>query len=351
MKQIQKILLILGIIFGLILYLLVDAFLLSPSKFTVRYQTLTSNKIPQDLNNTKILYVSDIYYGNHMNQSRLQKLVDTINRIAPDAVVFGGDIYAPNATITAESDDEIKTALTSIKAPLGKFAVLGDQDCATADIKSHVLSILQTSNFEVISNSSVSIHNGSSGFITLVGLENELNSTPDVNTAYANVSSDNYVITVCHTPDTASLVPLDTTDYFLAGHSLGGQAYYLLGAYYAPEKAVNYLRGKHLIQNSFMIDITNGVGTIGVDMRFLSPAEVVCYTLKSTAPATETNTTPGTFNDNPQAIPTPTPETTPESTPEPTVEPTPTPEATPTPTPTPEADPNATPTPVPTIAP
>ena len=319
MKQIQKILLILGIIFGLILYLLVDAFLLSPSKFTVRYQTLTSNKIPQDLNNTKILYVSDIYYGNHMNQSRLQKLVDTINRIAPDAVVFGGDIYAPNATITAESDDEIKTALTSIKAPLGKFAVLGDQDCATADIKSHVLSILQTSNFEVISNSSVSIHNGSSGFITLVGLENELNSTPDVNTAYANVSSDNYVITVCHTPDTASLVPLDTTDYFLAGHSLGGQAYY------APEKAVNYLRGKHLIQNSFMLDITNGVGTIGVDMRFLSPAEVVCYTLKSTAPATETNTTPGTFNDNPQAIPTPTP--------------------------TPEADPNATPTPVPTIAP
>ncbi|MBF1090648.1 MAG: metallophosphoesterase, partial [Solobacterium sp.] len=116
---------------------------------TVRYQTLTSNKIPQDLNNTKILYVSDIYYGNHMNQSRLQKLVDTINRIAPDAVVFGGDIYAPNATISTDSDGEIATALTSIKAPLGKFAVLGDQDCATADIKSHVLSILQTSNFEV----------------------------------------------------------------------------------------------------------------------------------------------------------------------------------------------------------
>ena len=351
MKQIQKILLILGIIFGLILYLLVDAFLLSPSKFTVRYQTLTSDKIPQDLNNTKILYVSDIYYGNHINQSRLQKLVDTINRIAPDAVVFGGDIYAPNATISTDSDGEIATALSSIKAPLGKFAVLGDQDCATADIKSHVLSILQTSNFEVISNSSVSIHNGSSGFITLVGLENELNSTPDVNTAYANVSSDNYVITVCHTPDTASLVPLDTTNYFLAGHSLGGQAYYLLGAYYAPEKAVNYLRGKHLIQNSFMLDITNGVGTIGVDMRFLSPAEVVCYTLKSTAPTTETNTTPGIFNDNPQATPTPTPESTPESTPEPTIEPTPTPEVTPTPTPTPVADPNATPTPVPTVAP
>ena len=349
MKQIQKILLILGIIFGLVLYLLVDAFLLAPRKFTVRYQTLTSDKIPQDLNNTKILYVSDIYYGNHMNQSRLQKLVDTINRIAPDAVVFGGDVYAPNATITAESDGEVATALSSIKAPLGKFAVLGDQDSATADIKSHVLSILQTANFEVISNSSVSIHNGSSGFISLVGLENELNSTPDVNAAYANVSSENYVISVCHTPDTASLVPLDTTDYFLSGHSLGGQAYYFFGAYYAPDKAVNYLRGKHLIQNTFVLDISNGVGTIGVDMRFLSPAEVVCYTLKSTAPATETNTTPGTFNENPQV--TPTPEPTIEPTPEATLEPTPTPEVVPTPTPTPEVDPNATPTPVPTVAP
>ena len=47
MKQIQKILLILGIIFGLVLYLLVDAFLLAPRKVTaVSYthlgiQTLT----------------------------------------------------------------------------------------------------------------------------------------------------------------------------------------------------------------------------------------------------------------------------------------------------------------------
>ena len=176
-----------------------------------------------------------------------------------------------------------------------------------------------------------------------------MNSTPDVNAAYANISSENYVISVCHTPDTASLVPLDTTDYFLAGHSLGGQAYYFLGAYYAPDKAVNYLRGKHLIQNTFVLDISNGVGTIGVDMRFLSPAEVVCYTLKSTAPATETTTTPGTYNDNPQA--TPTPEPTIEPTPEATIEPTPTPEVVPTPTPTPVVDPNATPTPVPTVAP
>ena len=72
------------------------------------------------------------------------------------------------------------------------------------------------------------------------------------------------------------------TNLFLTGHSHGGQIYWLFGAYYTPAGAEQYFRGKSEVSNSFTLDITNGVGTTGKDVRFLANAEIVSYKLKCT---------------------------------------------------------------------
>ena len=89
-----------------------------------------------------------------------------------------------------------------------------------------------------------------------------------------------YVLAFSHTPDSAKQVPADLTDYYLAGHSLGGQVYYLFGSLTRPAMAKEIFRGKSSIKGKFDVDVTNGVGTIKKDARFLTPAEVVLYTLK-----------------------------------------------------------------------
>ena len=125
-------------------------------------------------------------------------------------------------------------------------------------------------------------------------------------------------MTLCHTPDTVNEVPKDLTDYFLAGHSLGGQANFIFTSFYEPACATQYLRGKHLIDNTFTLDITNGTGTVNQDVRLFTPAEIVVYTLKMTQKKEETlpsskldTTTPAPTEDTTSQE-----ETTPEETPQ-----------------------------------
>lgn len=289
MKTSTKILITLVIVLSLVAFLLVDSFFLAPSRFITRKETLQNNQIQEQLDGMNILFFSDLEYGTFMKEERLERLIETINQCGADVVIFGGDIYDETVTSDETSIATIQKAFASIQAKYGKFAVYGDNDCQSDEMKNAVNQIYANSDFEVIENTSFSIHKNGSQFITLVGLDNQINGVQDIDGAYANVSQDSYVITICHTPDTAVLVPQDLTDYFLAGHSHGGQSYFLFTASYQPASATQYLRGKHTIQDSFTLDITNGTGTTGQDVRFLTPAEVVLYTLKSTK-ATETST-------------------------------------------------------------
>ena len=287
-KLIVRILVILALLICTSAALAFDAFYSAPSRFTTRYETISSIYIPSQMDDVNILFFSDLDYGTFMDEERLNKLIETINSLSADAVIFGGDLYDQDAgTITDEEIATVSAALKSITAPLGKFAVLGDFDYADDARLQSVKDTLYSGDFELLVNTSISLRNEGSQSITLVGLDSGLRGTPDITAAYANASPTSFVMTVCHTPDTADDVPADTTKYFLAGHSLGGQAYYFFDALYTPEESANYFRGKHTVSGSFTLDITNGVGTTIKDVRFLSNAEVVVYRLQHKTIASE----------------------------------------------------------------
>ena len=299
-------------------FLLIDSFFVAPARFITRHVTIDNEQIPEQLDNMNILFFSDLKYGIYMNEERLNKLVDTINASGADVVLFGGDIYGDSVTVDDHSTSLITKAFSNIQAKYGKFAVYGDIDGASDVMKSTVNAIYDASDFEVIQNTSFQIHKNGSQFITVVGLDNGIDGTKDIDGAYSNVSKDSYVMTLCHTPDTVNEVPKDLTDYFLAGHSLGGQAIFIFTSFYEPTYATQYLRGKHLIDNTFTLDITNGTGTVNQDVRLFTPAEVVVYTLKMTQKKEETlpsskldTTTPAPTEDTPSKE-----ETTPEETPQ-----------------------------------
>ena len=299
-------------------FLLIDSFFVAPDRFITRHVTIDDEQIPEQLDNMNILFFSDLKYGIYMNEERLNKLVDTINASGADVVLFGGDIYGDSVTVDDHSTSIITKAFSNIQAKYGKFAVYGDIDGASDVMKSTVNAIYDASDFEVIQNTSFQIHKNGSQFITVVGLDNGIDGTKDIDGAYSNVSKDSYVMTLCHTPDTVNEVPKDLTDYFLAGHSLGGQANFIFTSFYEPACATQYLRGKHLIDNTFTLDITNGTGTVNQDVRLFTPAEVVVYTLKMTQKKEETlpsskldTTTPSPTEDTTSQE-----ETTPEETPQ-----------------------------------
>lgn len=268
----------------------------SVDRVNISYQNITSKKIPKELNDIKIAFISDVKYGSYMKKERLTKMIESLNDIGADVVIFGGDMFDTTALESTTSDgtnvegvhadslaqSELTEIFKGIKAPLGKFAVLGDQDVVSEETKNLVNTILYDSDFEIITNNSVRLRNKSNNSISLIGLDALIGGTPDYATAFSKINKDEFNMLVTHCPDIVEKSDLNTNylDIAMAGHSLGGQIYLpLFGPIQNVEGATTYNHGTYTI-NSMKLYVSNGLGTIHTDMRLFAPPQILVFRLQ-----------------------------------------------------------------------
>lgn len=265
----KKTYIITGIICLLILSLiLISAFTINSHIIKVREETLESEKIDKNLDGLIVAYFSDLNYGNNLTDKDIEKIKTNINKFNPDLIIFGGDLISSKCKDTNCLID----FLSSLKASIGKYAVLGEQDLNDDAL----LDIYQQSDFNLINDNDVIFYNYS--YINLVSINPSLDI--DITANLNNINSNYYTITISHYPDLAKQLKDTGVDYILSGHSLGGQVYVpLINLIYRPLGAKTYLRGKHQIGNA-TLDISNGLGTIDKDVRLFANPEIVIYKLK-----------------------------------------------------------------------
>lgn len=248
-------------------------------------KTVVNKHIPKSLSDKNIIFFSDIKYNLYMDEARLTKMIDKINATDPDIVIFGGDLFADYENHTPKEKDikALTKLLKSIHAPLGKFAVLGDQDEVNDDIKKTCSSILFNSDFEVITNQKIQLRNNEKESITLIGLDSLINGTPNYQTPFDNLTNDSFTILVSHCPDIITKNQINTQyiDIFLSGHSLGGQVCLpIIGPIQHIEGAKSYTHGTYNINNTLLY-VTNGLGTINADLRLFCRPEIVVLHLQN----------------------------------------------------------------------
>lgn len=257
---------------------------ISLEHISISYHTITSSKIPADLNDVTVAFISDLEYNHYMDKERLSNMIKSINDARADVLIFGGDIFNQPQEYepTDVTKQELIQLLQEIKAPLGKFAVLGEQDHVNEHTLDMVTDILYASDFELINNAAVDIRNQSNDSITLIGLDSLVNGTIDLERAFASVSSDTFNILIAHCPDTVSLdgLSLADIDLMFAGHSHASQLYLpFIGSLSTQDGAKQYNHGKHTIDDHLQLHITNGLGTYNIDMRLFSPPQMLVYRL------------------------------------------------------------------------
>lgn len=246
-------------------------------------ETISSTKIPTSMNDIKIAFISDIKYHGFMKKERLSTMMETLETAGADIVIFGGDVFTSFEEQKPDSQTvrEITSLLQNIKAPLGKFAVLGDEDLVSKEAKQKVTTILYNSDFEIITNKKLQIRNGSKDSITLIGLDSMINGNPNVSKPFDNISSDEFNIMVTHCPDIINNNEINAKylDIILSGHSLGGQIYLpLIGALQKSEGADTYSHGKYSI-NETKLYVSNGLGTVNMDMRLFARPQILIFRL------------------------------------------------------------------------
>lgn len=278
-KKIYLIILLLLFIFGAVFY--IDATMIEPNRLNIRYETLESSTIPEQLDGIKIVFFSDIHFGSLVDDKRFEQIIDSINHLNPDVILFGGDLF-DDPSLSYPSAQMQNTAieyLSSLKAPLGKFAVLGDYDTQNQMIHDRVIAILNESEFEVLNNQCIKLRNGKTQSINLVGISNLNTDSASLDSAFDSVSVNEYTIAVAHDPALIDSLSNKSIDRLLAAHTMGGQLNLPFFRLKINQNA-KYIKGKVQI-NSTLLDITSGCGLTQYHARLFSNSEIVLYRLSS----------------------------------------------------------------------
>ena len=195
---------------------------------------LSFNRLPKDFNGFKIVHISDFHCGSFDNKEKLTYGIDLINKQEPDIILFTGDMVNNIA-------DEIlpwKSLISSLNAPYGKYAVLGNHDYGdytswNSDEEKvnnfkKLIALQNEMGFKMLNNASEQIKVNQST-IDLLGVENwgsGFKQKGNLDLALANTISDDFKILMSHDPThwKEKVLPhKQHIDLTLSGHTHGMQ--------------------------------------------------------------------------------------------------------------------------------
>jgi Predicted phosphohydrolases len=247
--------------------------------------TLSVSGLPQDLNNLRIAFISDIHMSAMYPQGMVNKLIDTINRLNADIVLFGGD-YAEDS----EGAIEFFQKVPRINARLKVAGVLGNHDRTIPESNlDRLQNAMVAANVIPLVNNILTVMVGNAE-ITLAGIDDINNGHPDIEGVAKMVNRDDFVVFLSHSPAAIpdALKAQDMSgrdrwfDLALCGHTHGGQVTFL-GQPLIPEFQKvprRYLSG-WIEENRIPILISNGVGMAYLPVRLFAPAQIHLITLKA----------------------------------------------------------------------
>ncbi len=218
--------------------------------------SLSSDRLPANFDGYKIVQISDLHLGTWGNRTEfLSGLVDSVNALNPDLIVFTGDIVNQKS----EELTPFKSILSKLKAKDGVYSILGNHDYGdyvdwpTPEAKKanldNLKKIQQDAGWKMLNNSHAYLfrNNGSRrDSIALIGVENwgepPFGQYGDLNKAYQadsthNLRDNNFKILLTHNPDHWVQVvrKKSNIDLSLSGHTHAMQAAFdLFGKRYSP---------------------------------------------------------------------------------------------------------------------
>lgn len=254
--------------------------------------------LPAAFDGTSVLFVSDALVGNFCPPEKAAALVNQLQALKPDLLLMGGDYGALDGadylralvgqTPLSEARNNLSARrnqfflmLRQFEAPLGKYAVAGDQDYLMSDIDQAAA----LGGFTLLKNSGKTLIRGA-GRLIIAGLDDWKKGEQDTSAIASAAGGDDCVILLSHNPDAlpsaADQPSADGTrwiDLMLSGHTLGGQfAPFGRGLATGSIYGDRYRSGWYEDKGALLL-VSNGVGARLFPLRLGAPPQAHFITL------------------------------------------------------------------------
>jgi len=238
----------------------------------VREYDVLMPHLPDALNGTVIVAVSDMHLGELVGKTWLKKRIAQIREQRPDIVVLLGDIFEGHNT----PDENLLRPFHELSVPMGIWAVPGNHEFHGH--RDTGITLIEESGFQVLRNTWTEIRPGLilAGVDDLTVLSRTGRDGKVMEETLANLPHGAAIL-LSHTPLQGERAARAGVDLMLSGHTHGGQIWPFS---YLVQRRYSLLAGRYDV-NGMNVIVSRGAGTWGPRMRLWYPGEILRITLKS----------------------------------------------------------------------
>ncbi len=260
---------------ALVLY----SFWVEPHRISITHQKLQSPKLGFK-KPLRVLHLADIHVERITTRERA--LLDTVQALAPDLILFSGDFLNLSYTKDALAQEHARSVLVELDAPLGVYAVSGSPAVDPPDV---VEKLLEGMNIRWLRGERAVIEHEDKK-IEIIGIEcthKPFIDGPRLLQSLNGTGRETFRIFLYHTPDLAPEASQAGMDLQLSGHTHGGQLRLpYFGALYAGSLYGKKFESGRIQIGEMTLYVSRGIGLEGGGaprMRFNCAPEIILWEL------------------------------------------------------------------------
>jgi len=271
--MIKKILKFFTLLFFISIILILYSRYIATTGLVTKEITINNQNIATDFDGIKIVHFSDLHYKRIITKKRINKIIEEINLINPDIVVFTGDLIDDDSNITDDDIEYLKEILNNINGKYGKYAVLGNHDYSI-DIDK-MREIYKDSDFNLLENNYDIIYSKNNQKLYIGGIST--GAFNDSTETQLLPEENMYKILLLHEPDFIDNVKELNPSLALAGHSHNGQINIpYIKKLFLPVNAKKYYDEYYKI-NDTELYISSGIGVSRYNFRLFNTPSINFY--------------------------------------------------------------------------
>jgi uncharacterized protein len=261
---------------------LIWGFTVEPSMLTVSEIEYADARLPKEMDGVRLVYVSDLHTGPYYRPDAIKRLTEKIDALNPDMLLFGGDMLQRPADIGEVDSVGVASAFATVHPRLGKYAIYGNHDIWTPEMKMLAGQILTDGGFTILENSAVEVVPGfyiSGTAPWPMEGERAFGNYSDVGKVAYTTDNNTFSLLMAHEPAQVRNNSKYPFAVQLSGHTHGGQVEVPFTDHAFWIGNTEIFESGFFTMGKTTMYVSRGIGTSVIRLRLFVPPEIVVLTL------------------------------------------------------------------------